>query len=69
VAHNAFAHERMLSGLATAALAASFYLGGIYGSYVGARIGFQERQALWWARLGRLDPVLEHPYLEQWLAR
>ncbi len=69
VAHNAFAHERVISGLATTALAVSFYLGNIYGSYIGARIDFQERQALWRARLGQLDPVLEHPYPEQWLAR
>ncbi|UCH62220.1 MAG: hypothetical protein JSU77_10480 [Fidelibacterota bacterium] len=69
VAYNAFAHERVVSGLGSAALAVSFYLGDIYGSYVGARIDFQERQALWRARLGRLDPVLAHPYLEQWLAQ
>jgi len=69
VAYNAFTHERVVSGVASTALAVSFYLGNIYGSYVGARIGFQERQALWRARLGQLDPVLEHPYLEQWLAR
>lgn len=69
VAYNAFTHEREISGMAIAALAVSFYMGNIYGSYMGARIDFQERQALWRARLRQLDPVLEHPYLEQWLAR
>ncbi len=69
VAYYAFTHERVISGMATTALAVSFYLGTIYGSYTGARIDFQERQALWRVRLGQLDPVLEHPYPEQWLAR
>jgi len=69
VAYYAFTHERVISGMATTALAVSFYLGNIYGSYVGARIDFQDQQTLWRVRLGQLDPVLEHPYPEQWLAR
>ena len=69
VAYNAFTHERVISGLTATTLAASFYLGNIYGSYVGAKIDFQEQQTLWRAKLGQLDPVLERPYLEQWLSR
>ncbi len=69
VAYNAFTHERVISGLTATTLAASFYLGDIYGSYVGAKIDFQEQQTRWRAKLEQLDPVLERPYPEQWLSR
>lgn len=66
VSYMAFREDRDLTGLVTAGITMSFYLGTIYGSYMGAMF-YNERTYLdWKTELNRFNPVEQNPYWERW---
>ena len=62
----AFKENREITGLITGAMAASFYMGTIYGSYIGTTIYNQNLYESWILELDRLNPVDRNPYWELW---
>ena len=62
----AFKENRERTGLITGVMAASFYMGTIYGSYIGTTIYNQNLYESWILELDRLNPVDRNPYWELW---
>ena len=67
VSYMAFRKGRNISGLATLAMTVSFYLGTIYGSYVGAELHNQRMYLDWKTELKKFDPMERNAYWDAWL--
>lgn len=66
ISYMAFKEERILTGLTTAVITTSFYLGTIYGSYVGVELHNERMFWDWKTELNRLNPIEQNPYWENW---
>ena len=64
VSYRSFAADLEVTGVITSGITLSFYLGGIYGSYIGARLHNQHRYRQWQEDLG----ILLDEFSEQWKA-
>ena len=65
--YRAFEAELIITGVVTSGIALSFYLGTIYGSYIGAKIHNQNMIKKWQNKLAQLNPVKQKPYWKEWL--
>lgn len=67
VSYMAFRKDRNISGLVTLGMTVSFYLGTIYGSYVGAELHNQRMYLDWKTELKKFNPIERNAYWEAWL--
>ena len=66
ISYQAFEEKRNLTGLTTAVIATSFYMGTIYGSRIGAEIHNERIFLDWKMELNKLNPIEQNPYWENW---
>ncbi len=68
VSYKAFESALYVSGVITSGITVSFYLGTVYGSYIGAKLHNQQIYHGWRERLEKLNPVNKGPYWRQWVS-
>jgi len=68
VSYKAFESALYVSGVITSGITVSFYLGTVYGSYIGAKLHNQQIYHDWRERLEKLNPVNKGPYWRQWVS-
>lgn len=67
VSYLAFGKDLIITGVVGSGITITFYLGSIYGSYIGARIHNQNLYAKIYKKLEKLNPVEQDPYWEKWI--
>ncbi len=67
VTARAFIKDLVVTGVVGSGITLTFYLGNIYGSYVGAKIYNKQLDKNFYADLETLNPVNQNPYWEKWI--
>jgi len=62
----AFTSKLIVTGVVTSGITLSFYLGTIYGSYIGARLYNDHIRDTWFDELETFNPVNRQPYWTAW---
>ena len=68
VSYKAFKSALYISGVITSGITLSFYLGTVYGSYIGAKLHNQQIYHDWRELLEKLNPVNKEPYWRLWVS-
>ena len=66
VSWKAFEANLIITGVITSGITLSFYLGTIYGSYIGAQLYNESLKDNWFDHLEELNPVTKNPYWLTW---
>jgi tetratricopeptide (TPR) repeat protein len=69
IAWKAFQADLLVTGIITSGITLSFYLGTIYGSYVGTHLYNEDINIILIAELERFNPVTRNPYWLPWLQK
>jgi len=68
VSYKAFLRDLNITGVITSGITLSFYLGSIYGSYIGTTLFNQEQKQEWWQKVDQLNPLRKNPYWHAWIS-
>ena len=66
ISYRAFQKDLVISGVIGSGISLSFYLGTIYGSYIGAKLFNHNIKKQWSQEIEKLNPVTQKPYWEKW---
>ena len=66
VSWKAFEANLIITGVITSGITLSFYLGTIYGSYIGAQLYNESLKEKWFEYLEEFNPVTKNPYWLTW---
>ncbi len=66
VSYKAFEANLIITGVITSGITLSFYLGTIYGSYIGTQLYNESLKRNWFDHLGGFNPVTKNPYWLTW---